>query len=89
LPFRFICSSCGRTLLESEDLRCRYDSHLRPIEEFIRKNIGEECPFCGHKLHVPPLKVDVYPLKVSHSLEGSAFLVKRDGKIELNAASTV
>jgi hypothetical protein len=49
----------------------------------------EECPFCGHKLHVPPLKVDVYPLKASQSLDGSAFLVKRDGKIELNAASTV
>lgn len=85
MPFRFTCSSCGRTLLESEDLRCRYDSHLRPIEEFIRKNIGEECPFCGHKLHVPPLKVDVYPLKVAGSLDRLTVAVKKSGKIELKA----
>jgi len=87
LPFRFVCSSCGRTLLEAEDLRCRYDSPLRPIEEFIRKRIGEECPFCGHKLHIPPLKVEVYPLKFSGSQGRSTVVVKKSGKIEMNVAS--
>ncbi len=86
MPFKFICISCGKTLLEVEDLRCRYDSRLRPIEEFIRKNIGEHCPFCGHKLHVPPLKVDVYPLKGSKRIESLAVLVKKGGKVELKAA---
>jgi len=73
--------------LEAEDLRCRYDSPLRPIEEFIRKRIGEECPFCGHKLHIPPLKVEVYPLKFSGSQGRSTVVVKKSGKIEMNVAS--
>jgi hypothetical protein len=74
--------------LEAEDLRCRYDSPLRPIEEFIRKNIGEECPFCGHKLHIPPLKVDVYPLKGAGSLNRFTVAVKKSGKIGLKAQAS-
>ena len=73
--------------MEAEDLRCRYDSPLRPIEEFIRKRIGEGCPFCGHKLRIPPLKVEVYPLKFSGSQGRSTVVVKKSGKIEMNVAS--
>jgi hypothetical protein len=63
VPFKFVCSSCGKTLLETEDLRCRYDSPPPPIEGFIKKYVGESCPYCGHKLHIPPLKIEVFPIK--------------------------
>ncbi|MEM3463773.1 MAG: hypothetical protein QXL91_02825 [Candidatus Bathyarchaeia archaeon] len=69
LPFKFTCSCCGKTLLETENLMCRYDSRLRPIEEFVRRRIGEKCPFCGHKLQIPPVKIEVYPLKENLKLQ--------------------
>ncbi|MGC8896572.1 MAG: hypothetical protein ACP5LB_07425 [Candidatus Bathyarchaeia archaeon] len=69
MPFKFICSQCGKTLLETEHLTSRYDSSLRPIEEFVRKRIGEKCPSCGHKLQIPPVKVEVYPVKENVKLQ--------------------
>jgi len=73
VPFRFTCSSCGNTLLETENLTFRYDSGLRPIEEFVRKRIGEKCPFCGHKLQIPPVKVEVYPFRERVKLQFTAY----------------
>jgi hypothetical protein len=77
LPLKFTCSCCGKTLLETENLTCRYDSPLRPIEEFVRKRIGEKCPFCGHRLQIPPVKIEVYPLKENVKLY---FMAYQDAK---------
>ena len=69
MPFRFVCSKCGATLLECGEEILRYQTmrntsknmSATSIEAFIRRKIGCTCPVCGRKLSAKPLKVDVYP----------------------------
>jgi len=69
VPFRFVCSKCGATLLECGEEILRYqtirntskNTLATPIEVFISHKIGGTCPVCGRKLSAKPVKVDVYP----------------------------
>jgi len=71
VPFRFVCSKCGATLLECGEEILRYqtirntskNTLATPIEVFIRHKVGGTCPACGRKLSAKPVKVDVLPVK--------------------------
>jgi len=69
MPFRFICSRCGATLYEAEDIlthqtrRNRRKTANPPIQQFITQKIGLECPKCGNKLSTSPVKVEIFPIK--------------------------
>ena len=58
MPFIFRCGECGITLHEDLDpkLNERY-------MESVTAKLGDKCPYCGHKLQIPPLNVKVYPVE--------------------------
>lgn len=71
MPFQFICSKCGSTLLVAGEEILRYQTtsnaskhnqNISTIEAFIKRKIGGTCPFCGHKLAARPLTIDVCPI---------------------------
>lgn len=72
MPFQFYCSKCGALLLEvgGEILRyhtsrnaCKKNQNQPPIEAFIIRKIGKNCPQCGHRLSTKPIKIEVYPIQ--------------------------
>ena len=64
-PFRFVCSECGNELLIIEDLKflkVYNPERTGRLELAIKRKLGEmKCPQCGHKLQIPPIKVEVTP----------------------------
>ncbi len=78
MPFRFVCSRCGATLYESEDDILAYMSKRNsknstlepPITQFIKHKIGLECPKCGHKLSLKPVKIEVSASKGGLKIHG-------------------
>jgi len=62
MPIRFVCAKCGKLLYE--DMQPKLQHTLRKTYmDRILELLGEKCPCCGHRLTVPPEKVEVYPVR--------------------------
>jgi hypothetical protein len=66
MPFIFYCNQCGSELYKDSkpvlhDGTYRRETYL----QIVITKIGGKCPNCGHKLRVPPLKIEVLASEVS------------------------
>jgi DNA-directed RNA polymerase subunit RPC12/RpoP len=61
MVFVFLCSKCGSVLYEDPRPLLRDDSykHQTYLERVLEK-IGSRCPRCGHRLRIPPLRIEVF-----------------------------
>jgi len=79
VPFVFDCSECESVIYV--DLNPRLSEGYL---ETLLARLGGKCPKCGHKLQLPPLKVEVLPLN-SHNKEKLKELLSRLKKLIENA----
>ena len=56
MPQKVVCSKCGKVLYEEEE-------DLKPPDEIIQMFDDERCPYCGNKLSVIPVRVDIEPVR--------------------------
>ena len=61
MPFVFHCSKCGSILYEDPKPVLHDGTYRREtyLENVIAK-IGGKCLYCGHKLNVLPVKIEVW-----------------------------
>lgn len=60
MPFIFRCSRCGSTLYKDPNPVLDIGSYKRHTYlETVLTELGGKCPSCGHKLHIPPLEIEV------------------------------
>jgi len=82
MPFRFVCHSCGALLHEDlptpRQLNCSNFRRVKTYVERVVEKLGGECSFCGAKLQVPPLKVEVQPNPATKSLSPLVSAFKHD-----------
>ena len=70
MTFQFVCSECGkllRTVTIQEYMESCHHTNADKMTflEYIIDEIGGACPFCGHKLTIPPIDVEVTAMEVS------------------------
>lgn len=75
LPFLFSCRRCGAILYRDPKPVLRDGTYRREtyLESVVTK-IGGKCPYCGHKLQVPPTTIEVsnaQPKQVEQNNDGN------------------
>jgi DNA-directed RNA polymerase subunit RPC12/RpoP len=61
MPFIFHCSQCGSILYRDPKPLLSDGSYKSPLYlEGIIKKLSGKCPSCGHKLQIPPSKIEIF-----------------------------
>jgi DNA-directed RNA polymerase subunit RPC12/RpoP len=71
MPFIFNCSRCRSILYEDLSPILQNGCYKSPTYlESILMKLGDKCPSCGHRLQIPPSKIEIFaPTKEDDSLK--------------------
>jgi hypothetical protein len=71
MPFIFLCSQCGSVLYKDPSPLLQDGSYKSPTYfETVLMKLGHKCPSCGHELHVPPSRIEIFaPKEKNHVLK--------------------